>query len=86
MSLGRIASILAELDPPRPTGRKSISVCAALDAIVFRLPSFLNNWKALPLPHLPEHSQHQPRLEQGGWWFVQMCDLYKRAHGFLVMG
>lgn len=31
-----IAPILAELDPPRPTGRKRINARAALDAILFR--------------------------------------------------
>jgi putative transposase len=34
---GRIASILAELGPPKPTGRKRINACTALDPITFRL-------------------------------------------------
>ena len=33
---GRIASILAELDPPKPTGRKRINARAVLDAIIPR--------------------------------------------------
>ena len=33
----RIAPLLAEYDPPKPTGRKRISGRAALDAMLFRL-------------------------------------------------
>jgi len=35
----RIAPILAELDPPKPTGRRRINARAVADAIIFRLAS-----------------------------------------------
>ena len=44
---GRIAPILAELDPPKPTGRKRVNARPALDAIIFRLRSGCQ-WNQLP--------------------------------------
>ncbi len=35
----RMAPILAELDPPKPTGRRRINARAVADAIIFRLAS-----------------------------------------------
>ena len=35
----RMAPILAERDPPKPTGRRRINARAVLDAIIFRLAS-----------------------------------------------
>jgi transposase len=34
-----VAPILAELDPPKPTGRPRVDARATLDAILFRLRS-----------------------------------------------
>lgn len=54
----RIAPILAELDPPKPTGRKRISARAALDAILFRLRSGCQ-WNQLPKDFPDDSSVHR---------------------------
>ena len=43
----RIGPIIAELDPPKPTGRPRIEARRALDAILFRLRSGCQ-WNQLP--------------------------------------
>lgn len=43
----RIAQILAELDPPKRTGRKRIDARGALNAIIFRMRSGCQ-WNRLP--------------------------------------
>ena len=43
----KIGSILAEYDPPKPTGRKRIDQRRALDGIIFRLRSGVQ-WNQLP--------------------------------------
>ena len=53
-----IEPILAELDPPRPTGRPRIDARAALDAIVFRLRSGCQ-WNRLPAEFPDDSSVHR---------------------------
>jgi len=54
----RIAPILAELDPPKPMGRKRINARAALDAILFRLRSGCQ-WNQLPKDFPDDSSVHR---------------------------
>jgi putative transposase len=53
-----IALILAELDPPKPAGRKRINARAALDAIIFRLRSGCQ-WNQLPKAFPDDSSVHR---------------------------
>lgn len=50
----RLAPIIAELDPPKPTGRPRIDPRRTLDAIIFRLRSGCQ-WNRLP-KDLPDDS------------------------------
>jgi putative transposase len=54
----RIEPILAELDPPKRTGRKRIDRRAALDAIIFRLRSGCQ-WNQLPKVFPDDSSVHR---------------------------
>ena len=54
----RIAPILAELDPPKPTGRRRINARAVLDAIIFRLRSGCQ-WNQLPGDFPDDSSVHR---------------------------
>ena len=53
-----IQPILAELDPPKKTGRKRIDSRAALDAIIFRLRSGCQ-WNQLPKEFPDDSSVHR---------------------------
>lgn len=55
---GRIAPILAALDPPKRAGRKRINARAALDAIIFRLRSGCQ-WNQLPTAYPDDSSVHR---------------------------
>lgn len=54
----RVAPVLAELDPPQPTGRPRIAARAALDAIIFRLRSGCQ-WNQLPQEFPDDSSVHR---------------------------
>jgi transposase len=54
----RIAPILAELDPPKRTGRPRIDARAALDAILFRMRSGVQ-WNQLPREFPDDSSVHR---------------------------
>jgi putative transposase len=54
----RIAPILAELDPPKPTGRSRIDPRAALDAILYRLRTGVQ-WNHLPQEFPDDSSVHR---------------------------
>jgi putative transposase len=54
----RIAPILAELDPPKRTGRPRIDARAALDAIIYRLRSGVQ-WNQLPAEFPSDSSVHR---------------------------
>ena len=54
----KVAPILAELDPPRPTGRKRIDARAALDAIIFRLRTGCQ-WNHFPKEFPDDSSVHR---------------------------
>ena len=58
----RIAPILAELDPPKPTGRPRIEARRALEAIIFRLRSGCQ-WNHLP-NDLPDDSSVHRTLQR----------------------
>jgi putative transposase len=53
-----IASILAEHDPPKPTGRPRIDARAALDAIIYRMRSGVQ-WNQLPQEFPDDSSVHR---------------------------
>ncbi len=53
-----IQPVLAELDPPKKTGRKRIDSRAALDAIIFRLRSGCQ-WNQLPSDFPDDSSVHR---------------------------
>lgn len=53
-----IQPVLAELDPPKKTGRKRIDNRAALDAIIFRLRSGCQ-WNQLPSDFPDDSSVHR---------------------------
>jgi transposase len=55
---GRIAPILAALDPPKPRGRPRIDPRAALDAIIFRLRTGCQ-WNQLPTAFPDDSSVHR---------------------------
>jgi transposase len=63
----RIAPILAELDPPKPTGRSRIDPRAALDAILYRLRTGVQ-WNHLPTTFPDDSSVHRTfqRWQQRG--------------------
>lgn len=77
----RIAPILADLDPPKPTGRSRIDARAALDAILYRLRTGVQ-WNHLPKEFPDDSSVHRTfqRWQQQGvfariWADVLMaCD------------
>jgi putative transposase len=50
----KLAPVISELDPPKPTGRKRVCARAILDALVFRLRSGCQ-WNRLP-HELPDDS------------------------------
>src|SRR5688500_15536283 len=54
----QIQPLLAELDPPRRTGRQRIDARAALDAIIFRLRSRCQ-WNLLPERFPDDSSVHR---------------------------
>lgn len=76
-----IQPILAELDPPKQTGRKRIDSRAALNAIIFRLRSGCQ-WNQLPKEFPDDSSVHrtfQRWVERGVFdriWavLVETCD------------
>jgi putative transposase len=53
-----VAPILAELDPPKPTGRPRVDARATLDAIIFRLRSGCQ-WNQLPERFPDDSSVHR---------------------------
>jgi putative transposase len=53
-----IAPILAELDPPKTTGRKRIDARAALEAIIYRLRTGCQ-WNQLPREFPDDSSVHR---------------------------
>lgn len=55
----QIQPVLAELDPPKPKGRKRIDQRSALDAIIFRLRSGCP-WNHLPAEFPDDSSVHRP--------------------------
>jgi putative transposase len=62
-----VEPILAELDPPKPNGRKRIDQRAAFDAIIFRLRTGCQ-WNHLPAEYPDDSSVHrtfQRWVEQG---------------------
>src|SRR5438046_2261039 len=63
----QVQPLLAELDPPKPTGRKRIDQRAALDAIIFRLRSGCQ-WNHLPQEFPDDSSVHRTfqRWQQRG--------------------
>ncbi len=54
----KIEAILAEYDPPKPTGRKRIDQRRALDGIIFRLRSGVQ-WNQLPKEFGDDSSVHR---------------------------
>ena len=54
----QIQPILAELDPPKPTGRPRIDARAALDAIIFRLRTGCH-WNQMPERFPDDSSVHR---------------------------
>ena len=54
----RIAPILAELDPPKATGRPRIDARAALDAVLYRLRTGVQ-WNHLPAEFPDDSSVHR---------------------------
>lgn len=54
----KIAPVLTELDPPKPTGRPRIDARAALDAIIFRLRTGCQ-WNHLPKEFPDDSSVHR---------------------------
>jgi putative transposase len=54
----RIAPLLAEFDPPKPTGRPRIDARAALDALLFHLRSGCQ-WNQLPKAFPDDSSVHR---------------------------
>lgn len=54
----RLAPIIAEVDPPKPTGRPRIDARRALEAIVFRLRSGCQ-WNHLPTDLPDDSSVHR---------------------------
>lgn len=54
----RIAPVLAELDPPKPTGRPRIDARRALDAIVYQLRTGCQ-WNHLPAEFPDDSSVHR---------------------------
>jgi putative transposase len=54
----RIAPLIAQRDPPKPTGRPRIDARAALDAILFRLRSGCQ-WNQLPKEFPDDSSVHR---------------------------
>jgi putative transposase len=76
-----IQPVLADLDPPKKTGRKRIDSRAALDAIIFRLRSGCQ-WNQLPTECPDDSSVHrtfQRWVKQGVFdriWavLVEACD------------
>jgi putative transposase len=77
----KVQPILAELDPPKATGRKRIDFRGALDAIIFRLRSGCQ-WNQLPKEFPDDSSVHRTfqrwerlgALEQLWRVLVQDCD------------
>jgi putative transposase len=55
---GRVSPIIAELDPPKQTGRKRIDAREALDAIIFRMRSGCQ-WNHLPSDFPDDSSVHR---------------------------
>lgn len=53
-----VAPVLAELDPPKGTGRKRIDPRAALDGIIFRMRSGCQ-WNQLPQQFPDDSSVHR---------------------------
>ena len=62
-----VEPVIAELDPPKVTGRKRICARAALDAIIFRLRSGCQ-WNHLPAEFPDDSSVHRTfqRWVEGG--------------------
>ena len=54
----KVGPILAQLDPPKSTGRKRIDARAALDAIIFRLRTGCQ-WNQLPKEFPDDSSVHR---------------------------
>ena len=54
----RVQPIVAELDPPKATGRKRIDLRGALDAIIFRMRSGCQ-WNQLPKEFPDDSSVHR---------------------------
>jgi putative transposase len=54
----RIAPLIAQADPPKPTGRPRIDARAALDAILFRMRSGCQ-WNQLPKEFPDDSSVHR---------------------------
>ena len=54
----RVAPVLAELDPPKRTGRPRIDPRAALDAIIYRMRSGVQ-WNQLPREFPSDSSVHR---------------------------
>ena len=54
----RIAPVLAELDPPKPTGRPRIDARRALDAVVYHLRTGCQ-WNHLPAEFPDDSSVHR---------------------------
>ena len=54
----KVGPILAELDPPKSTGRKRIDARAALDAILFRMRTGCQ-WNQLPKEFPDDSSVHR---------------------------
>ena len=54
----KVARVLAELDPPRPTGRPRVDPRAVFDAILFRLRSGCQ-WNQLPAEYPDDSTVHR---------------------------
>ena len=54
----RVSPIIAELDPPKQTGRRRIDARGALDAIIFRMRSGCQ-WNHLPKEFPDDSSVHR---------------------------
>ncbi len=72
-----IEPLVAELDPPKATGRPRINARAALDAIIFRMRSGCQ-WNQLPERFPDDSSVHRPFQR----WV--RADLFERLWAVLV--
>lgn len=73
----RIVPILAEVDPPKRTGRPRIAARAALDAIIYRLRSGVQ-WNHLPSDFPSDSSVHRTFQR----WIAR--DVFDRIWAMLV--